>query len=150
MEILEPQPSDYLDGMYTLMYLDWCTTRRRIFCTIHERYYFFLFMSVFFFSLFHRSVAIIKSNKDTRYGLDSIVTHDGMKLPCWALPNLSSFKQKFGQGAYDKVSLSPFICYVNVLKLFGSWINVSSIMKSSEFSVTIVIELPSFPGWQNG
>ncbi|XP_031745940.1 thymidine kinase [Cucumis sativus] len=42
-----------------------------------------------------RSVAIIKSNKDTRYGLDSIVTHDGMKLPCWAIPNLSSFKKKF-------------------------------------------------------
>ncbi|XP_022142380.1 thymidine kinase a-like [Momordica charantia] len=52
-----------------------------------------------------RSVAIIKSNKDTRYGLDSIVTHDGMKLPCWALPNLSSFKQKFGQGAYDKLDV---------------------------------------------
>lgn len=52
-----------------------------------------------------RSVAIIKSNKDTRYGLDSIVTHDGMKLPCWALPNLTSFKQKFGQGAYDELDV---------------------------------------------
>ncbi|XP_022966756.1 thymidine kinase a-like [Cucurbita maxima] len=52
-----------------------------------------------------RSVAIIKSNKDTRYGLDSIVTHDGMKLPCWAVPNLSSFKQKFGEGAYDKLDV---------------------------------------------
>ncbi|XP_022925302.1 thymidine kinase a-like [Cucurbita moschata] len=52
-----------------------------------------------------RSVAVIKSNKDTRYGLDSIVTHDGMKLPCWALPNLSSFKQKFGEGAYDKLDV---------------------------------------------
>ena len=61
----------------------------------------FLFL---FMHFFYRSVAIIKSNKDTRYGLDSIVTHDGMKLPCWAIPNLSSFKKKFGQGSYDKVS----------------------------------------------
>ncbi|KAL4011526.1 hypothetical protein IC575_028586 [Cucumis melo] len=52
-----------------------------------------------------RSVAIIKSNKDTRYGLDSIVTHDGIKLPCWAIPNLSSFKKKFGQGSYDKLDV---------------------------------------------
>lgn len=59
---------------------------------------------VLFMNISYRSVAVIKSNKDTRYGLDSIVTHDGMKLPCWALPTLSSFKRKFGQGAYDKVS----------------------------------------------
>lgn len=52
-----------------------------------------------------RSVAIIKSNKDTRYGLDSIVTHDGVKLPCWALANLSSFRQKFGHDAYDKLDV---------------------------------------------
>ncbi|KAK7831951.1 pentatricopeptide repeat-containing protein [Quercus suber] len=51
------------------------------------------------------SVAIIKSNKDTRYGLDSIVTHDGAKLPCLALPDLSSFRQKFGLDAYDQKSL---------------------------------------------
>uniref|UniRef100_A0A6N2JZE3 thymidine kinase n=1 Tax=Salix viminalis TaxID=40686 RepID=A0A6N2JZE3_SALVM len=48
------------------------------------------------------NVAIIKSNKDDRYGLDSVVTHDGIKLPCCALPNLSSFRQKFGQDAYDQ------------------------------------------------
>ncbi|KAL6197829.1 hypothetical protein ACLB2K_027622 [Fragaria x ananassa] len=48
---------------------------------------------------------IIKSNKDTRYGLDSIVTHDGVKLPCWALPNLSSFKQKFGLDAYEQLDV---------------------------------------------
>lgn len=51
-----------------------------------------------------RNVAIIKSNKDNRYGLDSVATHDGVKLPCCALPNLSSFRQKFGQDAYDQVS----------------------------------------------
>lgn len=52
-----------------------------------------------------RNVAIIKSSKDTRYGLDSIVTHDGTKLPCWALANLSSFKQKFGVDAYEQLDV---------------------------------------------
>ncbi|KAK6932841.1 Thymidine kinase [Dillenia turbinata] len=52
-----------------------------------------------------RSVAIIKSNKDTRYGLDSIVTHDGLKLPCWALADLSSFKEKCSDDAYSKLEV---------------------------------------------
>ena len=63
-----------------------------------------LMMRCFFFtSLLCRSLAIIKSNKDTRYGLDSIVTHYGAKLPRLALPDLSSFRQKFGLDAYDQV-----------------------------------------------
>lgn len=62
-------------------------------------------LSLLFFGFLCRSVAVIKSNKDTRYGLDSIVTHDGVKLPCSALANLSSFKQIFGSDAYDKVIL---------------------------------------------
>ncbi|XVF75204.1 hypothetical protein PTKIN_Ptkin13bG0168900 [Pterospermum kingtungense] len=53
----------------------------------------------------YETVAVIKSNKDTRYGLDSIVTHDGMKLPCWALENLSSFRQKIGLDAYDQLDV---------------------------------------------
>lgn len=32
------------------------------------------------------------------------MTHDGVKLPCMALPNLSSFRQKFGADAYEQVS----------------------------------------------
>lgn len=52
-----------------------------------------------------RSVAIIKSDKDTRYGLDSIVTHDGDRLPCWPLANLSSFKQRCGPEAYSKLEV---------------------------------------------
>ncbi|KAF6145036.1 hypothetical protein GIB67_013387 [Kingdonia uniflora] len=52
-----------------------------------------------------RSVAVIKSDKDTRYGLDSIVTHDGVKLPCWPLPDLLSFKHKFGIEAYRKLDV---------------------------------------------
>lgn len=52
-----------------------------------------------------RKVAIIKSNKDIRYGLDSIVTHDGAKFPCWALPDLLSFSAIFGADEYEKVDV---------------------------------------------
>lgn len=52
-----------------------------------------------------RRVAIIKSNKDSRYGLDSIVTHDGAKFPCWALPDLSTFSAKYGIEEYKKLDV---------------------------------------------
>ncbi|CAA2950916.1 thymidine kinase [Olea europaea subsp. europaea] len=52
-----------------------------------------------------RNVVIIKSSKDTRYAVDSVVTHDGTKFPCWALPDLSSFRQKFGANAYDRLDV---------------------------------------------
>ncbi|KAK2998635.1 hypothetical protein RJ639_023710 [Escallonia herrerae] len=52
-----------------------------------------------------RNVAIIKSSKDTRYAIDSVVTHDGTKFPCWALPDLLSFKHRFGADAYDKLDV---------------------------------------------
>ncbi|KAA8524817.1 hypothetical protein F0562_011240 [Nyssa sinensis] len=52
-----------------------------------------------------RNVAMIKSSKDTRYAIDSVVTHDGTKFPCWVLPNLLSFRQKFGADAYDKLDV---------------------------------------------
>ncbi|KAM1429595.1 hypothetical protein ACFX2I_045773 [Malus domestica] len=52
-----------------------------------------------------RNVAMIKSSKDTRYAIDSVVTHDGMKFPCWALPDLSSFRKNFGGDAYDKLDV---------------------------------------------
>lgn len=51
----------------------------------------------------YRSVALIKSDKDNRYGLDSVVTHDGTKMACWALSELSSFHDKLGIDAYNKV-----------------------------------------------
>ena len=54
-------------------------------------------------------MALIKSSKDTRYAIDSIVTHDGAKFPCWALPDLSSFRQKFGAEAYDKVFVIGYL-----------------------------------------
>ncbi|KAL3627314.1 hypothetical protein CASFOL_028677 [Castilleja foliolosa] len=51
------------------------------------------------------SVAIIKSSKDNRYGLDSIVTHDGEKLPCLPLADLSSFREKLGAENYEKLEV---------------------------------------------
>ncbi|KAK4786655.1 hypothetical protein SAY86_010488 [Trapa natans] len=52
-----------------------------------------------------RKVAIIKSSKDTRYAIDSVVTHDGAMYPCWALPDLSSLRQELGDDAYDKLDV---------------------------------------------
>ncbi|XP_027063607.1 thymidine kinase-like [Coffea arabica] len=52
-----------------------------------------------------RSVAMIKSSKDTRYATDAVVTHDGVKFPCWSMPDLSSFKQKIGVDAYEKLDV---------------------------------------------
>ncbi|KAL4354647.1 hypothetical protein GQ457_06G027450 [Hibiscus cannabinus] len=52
-----------------------------------------------------RNVAMIKSSKDTRYAINSVVTHDGVKFPCWALPDLTSFRQKIGEDAYEKLDV---------------------------------------------
>ncbi|KAI3498838.1 hypothetical protein L1887_34624 [Cichorium endivia] len=52
-----------------------------------------------------RNIAMIKSSKDTRYAINSVVTHDGTKYPCWALPDLLSFKQKVGEEAYEKLDV---------------------------------------------
>ncbi|KFK27631.1 hypothetical protein AALP_AA8G408300 [Arabis alpina] len=48
-----------------------------------------------------KTIAVIKSDKDTRYCIESIVSHDGEKFPCWALPDLSCFKSRFGIDAYE-------------------------------------------------
>ncbi|XP_051140100.1 thymidine kinase a-like [Andrographis paniculata] len=52
-----------------------------------------------------RSVAMIKSIKDTRYAVDAVVTHDGANFPCWALSDLLSFKHKIGADAYARLDL---------------------------------------------
>ena len=48
---------------------------------------------------------MVKSSKDTRYAKDSVVTHDGIGFPCWALPDLMSFQDILGQDAYAKVKV---------------------------------------------
>lgn len=52
-----------------------------------------------------RRVALVKSDKDTRYGLSSIVSHDGRQMPCWAVPSLASFRSQIGEEEYAKVDL---------------------------------------------
>ncbi|GMI66277.1 thymidine kinase 1a [Hibiscus trionum] len=52
-----------------------------------------------------RNVAMIKSSKDTRYAINSVVSHDGVRFPCWALPDLTSFRQKIGEDAYEKLDV---------------------------------------------
>ncbi|EOX93431.1 hypothetical protein QUC31_004132 [Theobroma cacao] len=52
-----------------------------------------------------RNIALIKSSKDTRYATDSVVTHDGVKFPCWASSDLMSFRQKLGEDAYEKLDV---------------------------------------------
>ncbi|XP_057850481.1 thymidine kinase a [Cryptomeria japonica] len=52
-----------------------------------------------------RNVVLVKSNKDTRYGLSSVVSHDGAKMPCWAAGDLASFKAKLGEEAYRKLDV---------------------------------------------
>lgn len=52
-----------------------------------------------------RNVAMLKSSKDNRYAVDSVVTHDGIKFPCWALPDLMLFKDKYGHEAYQKLDV---------------------------------------------
>ncbi|KAK7339578.1 hypothetical protein VNO77_20255 [Canavalia gladiata] len=52
-----------------------------------------------------RNVAMLKSSKDTRYAIDSVVTHDGVQFPCWALPDLLSFRDKYGHDAYQKLDV---------------------------------------------
>lgn len=52
-----------------------------------------------------RTVAMVKSDKDTRYGLTSIVSHDGLQMPCWAVANLATFRVIIGEEAYTKLDV---------------------------------------------
>ncbi|MCO5547776.1 hypothetical protein L7F22_001228 [Adiantum nelumboides] len=52
-----------------------------------------------------RKIALVKSDKDTRYGLTSIVSHDGRQMPCWAVPSLASFKSQIGEQEYAKLDV---------------------------------------------
>ncbi|CAM6081868.1 unnamed protein product [Calypogeia fissa] len=52
-----------------------------------------------------RKVVLVKSDKDTRYGLSSIVTHDGLQMPCYAVPDLATFKTKVGGKFYKELDV---------------------------------------------
>lgn len=98
-------------------------------CAKNLKSYCFSFVSFsFFLSILCRNVAMIKSSKDTRYATDSIVTHDGVKFPCWALPDLSSFRQKFGAEAYEKVFVVGYLNLYWVAFLFCLNISTSCVL----------------------
>ncbi|KAK8937317.1 Thymidine kinase [Platanthera zijinensis] len=52
-----------------------------------------------------RRVVMIKSDKDTRYGLDSVVSHDGAKMLCFALPDLSVLRSKMSDEDYEMLDV---------------------------------------------
>ncbi|KAH0468235.1 hypothetical protein IEQ34_003268 [Dendrobium chrysotoxum] len=52
-----------------------------------------------------RRVAMIKSDKDNRYSLDSVVSHDGAKMPCFAVPELSVLRSKMGDEDYNMLDV---------------------------------------------
>ncbi|KAJ7548797.1 hypothetical protein O6H91_07G027900 [Diphasiastrum complanatum] len=51
-----------------------------------------------------RNVALVKSDKDTRYGINAVVSHDGIQMPCTAVPDLATFKKKLGK-LYNEVEV---------------------------------------------
>lgn len=52
-----------------------------------------------------RKTAVIKSDKDNRYSVSSVVTHDGLKMPCWSLPNLAAFREAVGAETYAQLDV---------------------------------------------
>ncbi|XP_028092887.1 thymidine kinase a-like, partial [Camellia sinensis] len=84
-----------------------------------------------------RNVAIIKSTKDTRYAVDSVVTHDGTKFPYWALPDLLSFRQKFGDEAYAKLD----VVGIDEVQFFGDLYDFCCKVADHDGKTVIVAEL---------
>lgn len=48
-----------------------------------------------------QSVALVKSNKDDRYDLTHVVTHDGLKQPCYSVPSLAAFREAAGDNYHS-------------------------------------------------
>ncbi len=55
----------------------------------------------------------MKSNKDTRYGVAAVVSHDGIKLPCVAVSNLAAFRAHVGEAQYKEVNKQSLFYYFN-------------------------------------
>lgn len=45
----------------------------------------------------------MKSDKDTRYGVAAVVSHDGVQMPCVAAPSLATFREHIGEEEYEQV-----------------------------------------------
>lgn len=49
-------------------------------------------------------MVLVKSDKDARYAVSAVVSHDGARLPCYAVPDMETFRLRLGNEVYKKVS----------------------------------------------
>lgn len=73
---------------------------------------------VLFLCSYVRKVSLVKSDKDTRYGVGAVVSHDGVQMPCVAVPNLAAFRAHIGEEQYRQVRIA-ISCFG---KLFCVWV----------------------------
>lgn len=52
-----------------------------------------------------RRVSLVKSDKDDRYAVSAVVSHDGLQMPCVAASTLASFKHHVGEDAYRQIEV---------------------------------------------
>lgn len=52
-----------------------------------------------------RRVSLVKSDKDNRYAVSAVVSHDGVQMPCVAVPTLASFREHVGEEAYKQMEV---------------------------------------------
>jgi thymidine kinase len=45
----------------------------------------------------------VKSDKDNRYAVSAVVSHDGVRMPCVAVPSLAAFREHVGEEEYRQV-----------------------------------------------
>ena len=46
---------------------------------------------------------MVKSDKDNRYVISAVVSHDGVQMPCVAVPSLAAFREHVGEEEYRQV-----------------------------------------------
>ncbi|KAI3457742.1 hypothetical protein Pfo_014405 [Paulownia fortunei] len=89
-----------------------------------------------------RNVAMIKSSKDTRYAADAVVTHDGTKFPCWALPDLLSFKHKLGAEAYHEYNVGQLdVIGIDEAQFFGDLYDFCCVAADYDGKIVVVAGL---------
>lgn len=52
-----------------------------------------------------RKVSLVKSDKDNRYSESAVVSHDGVQMPCVAVPCLASFREHVGEEKYRQIEV---------------------------------------------
>lgn len=52
-----------------------------------------------------RRVSLVKSDKDNRYAVAAVVSHDGVQMPCVAVPSLAAFREHVGEEEYKQMDV---------------------------------------------